>query len=355
MIYAPVIIPTLNRLDHLKVCLESLSRCTWADKTEVYIGLDFPPNAKYEDGYKQVKAYLDNCGNMGFKKLHIIKREKNYGVVQNFRSLQSLVFENCDRLILCDDDIEFSPNFIQYMDMTLDRYNSDEEVVAVTGYAYPISWKVSNGATCLKQNLNGSDWGLGLWKEKYYAMSDYFYNGMLRKNLKRVIHDKSYKKMIDACKRDYILYACGIPHGNKDKDYWRLPVDVTVRCYLAIEDKYVIAPIISKLKNHGFDGSGVVCDAITEFGDTALTYDYEHQPIDDSKTFSLIEDELQDDAKNRDILNQFDIRTPNEMKRTLQLIWLCEHLGCWAGKMYERSLQPFDAILFRIKRYFQNS
>lgn len=40
--FAPVIIPTLCRYEHFKECLESLSRCTWAEKTEVYIGLDYP-------------------------------------------------------------------------------------------------------------------------------------------------------------------------------------------------------------------------------------------------------------------------------------------------------------------------
>ena len=39
---APVIIPTLCRYDHFKRLMESLNKCTWADKTDVYIGLDYP-------------------------------------------------------------------------------------------------------------------------------------------------------------------------------------------------------------------------------------------------------------------------------------------------------------------------
>ena len=41
-IYAPVVIPTLCRYEHLKRCIDSLSNCTGADRTELYIGLDFP-------------------------------------------------------------------------------------------------------------------------------------------------------------------------------------------------------------------------------------------------------------------------------------------------------------------------
>ena len=46
--YAPVLIPTLNRYEHLKQCLESLSKCSLAEHTEVYIALDFPPSEKYD-------------------------------------------------------------------------------------------------------------------------------------------------------------------------------------------------------------------------------------------------------------------------------------------------------------------
>ena len=34
--FAPVLIPTLCRYDHLKRCIESLSACTHAEKTDLY-------------------------------------------------------------------------------------------------------------------------------------------------------------------------------------------------------------------------------------------------------------------------------------------------------------------------------
>ena len=52
MIFAPVIIPTLNRYEHFRKCLESLEACTGAEKTDVYVALDFPPSEKYVEGWK---------------------------------------------------------------------------------------------------------------------------------------------------------------------------------------------------------------------------------------------------------------------------------------------------------------
>lgn len=345
MIYAPVMIPTLNRLDHLKACLESLAYCTWADQTEVYIGLDFPPAPKYEAGYKEVKVFLENCGNMGFKKLHVIKREENYGPAKNFREMQKELFSKYDRIICSDDDIEYAPNFLMYMDTVLEKYKDDKDIVAVSGYSSPISWKVSEGATCLKQYIAASDWGIGYWRDTYTEMINYLYDDGPRKALKKAVKERLYNRMIDVAKKEFLAYACSLRFKNKDKDYWRLGGDFAMRCYIALEGKYFITPTLSKTRNHGFDGSGAVCDAITgDFGDTALTYDYEHQPIDTEKTFDLVEDTLHNHQANREILNAYDYREPSFMARTNRLIWICENIGCWAAKLYMRILQPFDII-----------
>ena len=65
VIYAPVVIPTLNRKVHLKHCLDSLAANTGAEHTEVYISVDFPPAPKYEEGYRQLKAYLEQAKELG--------------------------------------------------------------------------------------------------------------------------------------------------------------------------------------------------------------------------------------------------------------------------------------------------
>ena len=49
--FAPVIIPTLCRFEHFNRCIESLSKCTWAEYTEVYIGLDYPAKESHWGGY----------------------------------------------------------------------------------------------------------------------------------------------------------------------------------------------------------------------------------------------------------------------------------------------------------------
>ena len=76
---APVIIPTLNRYSHFKQCLDSLELCTLADKTIVYVALDFPPSEKYIDGWRKIDNYLrDKKSHNNFRKLIVYEGESTY-------------------------------------------------------------------------------------------------------------------------------------------------------------------------------------------------------------------------------------------------------------------------------------
>ena len=46
-VYAPVCIPTCNRYNKLKKCIESLIANKEAKKTELYISVDYPPEERF--------------------------------------------------------------------------------------------------------------------------------------------------------------------------------------------------------------------------------------------------------------------------------------------------------------------
>ena len=192
--FAPVFIPTLNRYEHLKQCLESLSKCTWSDQTEVFVALDFPPSEKYIEGWQKNKAFLDNCGDMGFKKLHVIERHENYGTWSpgDRGNLRVLLEENLgpyDYYITTEDDNVFSPNFLEFMNKGFLRFKDDESVVALCGFRwyFPIQ---SEGNTYFRLNAFSTPWGMGYWKNKNksHPVLDYkwFRNHLSLRNLIKV-------------------------------------------------------------------------------------------------------------------------------------------------------------------------
>ena len=113
MIYAPVIIPTLNRYEHFCKCLESLEVCTGAEYTDVYIALDYPPSDKYVDGWKKVDAFLqEKEKNNNFKSLIVYRRKENYFFSDkgNLKTAIEDLPRTVERFIYSEDDNIFSPN-----------------------------------------------------------------------------------------------------------------------------------------------------------------------------------------------------------------------------------------------------
>ena len=88
-IYAPIKITTLYRYEHFKKCIESLSRCTGANQTELFIGLDYPAKEEHRSGYNQISNYVDTI--QGFKEVHVFRRKVNYGPLKNSRDLSQIL------------------------------------------------------------------------------------------------------------------------------------------------------------------------------------------------------------------------------------------------------------------------
>lgn len=126
---APVIIPTLNRYSHFKQCLDSLELCTLADKTIVYVALDFPPSEKYIDGWRKIDNYLrDKESHNNFRKLIVYRRKTNCGVgniQSNSNLLQAEMRDKYESYIFTEDDNVFSPNFLVYMNTCLEKYKDN--------------------------------------------------------------------------------------------------------------------------------------------------------------------------------------------------------------------------------------
>lgn len=318
MNYAPIIIPTLCRYEHFVRCIESLKKNTWAEYTDIYIGLDYPKNASHEEGYKKIKEYLKG----DFSEFHsftVFERKRNFGATKNSKRLQKDCLKKHDRFIYSEDDMEYSPNFIQYMDIALNEYEKDPSVVAVTGYSYPIDWKVAEGCTVVKQNFNCSAWGRGFWRKKRTGFLRYLKHYGLSRDFCKAYKNNRFSEMLDPAIIEYTNFvAYGWP---TPRTFLNSTTDVAMRIYLAVKSKYVVMPIVSKVRNHGFDGSGIYCQEI-EFNNsekiTANNYPFNLQPIDSNTEFELIEDTGFNLDTNRALLNEFENADPEKVKLALK-------------------------------------
>ena len=237
--FAPVIIPTLDRYEHFKRCIESLSRCTWAEETEVYVGLDYPPSEKYREGYEKTKLYLENCGSLGFKKLHIIKREYNYGPAANWRDLKQLAYSKSDTYIGSEDDNEFSPCFLDFMNKALSKYKNNPKVMSVCGYV-PALWEgvFSRGVLF---NHDSAAYGIGRWKDKELSYGFEYYKDLWKKYRWKIFWTTPSVAM---------MFKAMIINNQM----WG---DVMNSCSNIVEKKYQVKPFRTLVRQCGRDGSGL--------------------------------------------------------------------------------------------------
>ena len=252
MTYYPVVIPTLNRFQHFKECVESLSACTYADKTELIIGLDYPPSEKYIEGWNLIKEYLPTI--KGFGKVTIFEHKHNLGPFDNANFLRDYVFNYYDAYIYTEDDNIFSPCFLDYMNKCLEKYKSDQSVAMISGCLEPdiksLIYK-KNNSSILKLIGSSSAYGMGLWASKEKTLIQKFPN-----DLRKYIFNSRYKmlKLLKCpAKLNHIYFWI------KRDPKLNCICDFTRNAWMVLNNQSCILPTVSLVKNMGFDGSGLHC------------------------------------------------------------------------------------------------
>ncbi len=344
MIYAPVIIPTMCRSEHLIRCVESLRKNSWADKTDVYIGLDYPTQESQRKGYNIIKQYLEGEFSE-FHSLTVFIRKKNLGASRNTRALMKACAKEHDRYLYVEDDLELSPNYLQYMDEALMAYENDDSVVGIAGYSYPLSWAAAPGCTVVKQNFNASAWGRGFWFKKRNKLMRFLRPNGLSRQFPRAYHSGKFEQMIDFAVKDYVTLT---KNGwSSRRGFLNSTTDVAMRIYLAVCRRYYIMPLTSKVRNHGYDGSGLYCQRIEGKTDSSHVdgYAFSQQPIDTDTDFTLVEDTRFPMEENRELLNRFDAVPQEEMEQ----IWQ-DAKRIAAGGPYYGLFQRAKTIVRRLRR-----
>ena len=283
MIFSPVLIPTLCRFEHFKRCVDSLANCTGADETLLVIALDFPSKEEHMVGYKKICDYISRIN--GFKEVRVLRRHVNYGATRNILDAKQYIYSFSETLIFTEDDNEFSPNFLLYINEGLLQYKSKDNVKAICGYTppYPIKNLLSNIYVAYAY----SAWGVGLWRDK-----NFYPSGDKKSCVEEVLF--SWKKSMALFK----LRARSL--NNYISMYFRKKWygDCITTSTFLLKKYFCIFPTISKVRNWGHDGSGEHCK---------VSDIYIRQEIDTEKDFVYDEIFWVENKNVRLMLNRTDV------------------------------------------------
>jgi len=290
--WAPVLIPTLCRFSHLKRLIESLEGCVGASYTDVYVALDYPLNESQRKGWLQIKTYLSSR-TFGFNKLVVYERKRNYGLGQygNYAKLKADVLKEYSTFIESEDDNVFSKNFLIYINKGLNKFMDDPSVISICGYRYFYNHLFSdNNFFRNQQDFNA--WGHAGWidKQKLIENIDYTY-------FKNKLWD--FKALRKVWKAGPVMFSRFLAY-SREKSFKK--ADYFYGLYMILEGKYQIMPRVSKVRNHGWDSSGVNCNNYPK----DIVEKHLNQPIDESDTFDYIGTGFEFFEENRKIMRDED-------------------------------------------------
>lgn len=241
---APVVIFVYARPEHTKKMIESLSKNKLAKQSDVWIFSDYAKKESAIDKVNQVRKYIHGIKNEGyFKEVHIIEEQKNKGLANSVIEGVGKIIKEFDKVIVVEDDLILTENFLEYMNEALEFYKEDNRIWSISGYNVPMTIpKKYNKDIYL--NYRGCSWGWATWKDRWdlvdWKVEDY-------KSFKRNIFKR---KKFNRGGEDMALMLDSQVKGKIDS--WAIRW-----CYeQSKRDMYTIYPVKSLVYNDGLDGSG---------------------------------------------------------------------------------------------------
>ena len=169
---APIALFTYLRVNTLKKTIKYLKKNEVSKSSLIYI---FSDNCKYKKDIKKIKKvreYLKKIN--GFKKVHLIKRKKNFGLAKNITKGINHVMKKHKKIIVLEDDIIVSENFLYFMNLCLNKFKKEKKLWHINGWNYGFSFPNSNYNTFFWRGM--ICWGWATWKDrwKYYNKNPEF-------------------------------------------------------------------------------------------------------------------------------------------------------------------------------------
>lgn len=261
--YAPVLICTYTRLQHLQRTVRSLSNNSCAINTDLYIASDYPYDGAHALMVKKVREYIKTID--GFNSVNIILRDRNFGTNANYYDALDIIFKKHDRVVLMEDDIVTGRYFLKFINDGLRLYGPDSNVLAVCGYMWPKISRRVVGVDCLLLPLYNA-WGTAFHRENFKKIKS---NAEVSQ---RVLSDWRLFLKANLLMPGIALLLLEMAKGRLRA--W----DVDCFLYMLERNLLVLFPSNSLVKNIGFDGTGLHCGVDASF---------EEQKINEEQAISV--------------------------------------------------------------------
>jgi acetyltransferase-like isoleucine patch superfamily enzyme len=244
---APILLFVYNRPHHTMRTIEALKKNTLSKESQLIVYSDGPKDNRDIQKVQDTRKYLQTVE--GFKSIRIIERDKNFGLADNIVDGVTIVINEHEKVIVLEDDLLTSPNFLEFMNEGLAKYANSENVYSITGYSFTDDDNSIDSTYFL--NLTSS-WGWGTWKNRWSVFN------RNPSSLSNIISNDLIKNKFDLDDSSNFSHLAELQLKGRINSW-------AIFWYAAVFNKngLTLFPQKKLVKNIGFDGSGVHCGEVS--------------------------------------------------------------------------------------------
>jgi len=233
--FAPVALFAYKRLDTLKVTIDSLRSNFLAKETDLYIFSDGSKGSNDFSAIIEIRNYLKTIE--GFKSVRIIESVQNKGLADSIISGVSHILSFNDSVIVLEDDLITSKNFLNFMNDSLKFYAKNPKIFSITGCTSPI---INNTPSDVYFTMRSRSTGWATWSDRWIRIDWTIEQFKIDRNRIsfRLGFNKMGSDMFNLLNRQY----------KGESDSWAIRW-----CYHQYSyELYSVHPTVSKVENIGF-------------------------------------------------------------------------------------------------------
>jgi hypothetical protein len=237
---APIAIFTYRRAEHLRRTLEALSHCDLFKESPLLV---FADGARGASDASDVTAARRVAVDMLAGQAEFHFADANRGLARSVIAGVSEATRQYGRVIVVEDDLEVSPNFLRYMNEALDRYADCTSVYQVSGHMFDVPELRGRGSAMFLPLT--TSWGWATWRRAWDQFDP------VAQGWERLASDRALRRRFNL--GGVYDYAGMLERQmNGIGDSWAVRWNWTVFSH----DGLTLFPSETLVRNSGLDGSG---------------------------------------------------------------------------------------------------
>lgn len=242
---APVVVFAYNRPDHLNQTLAALAAADLARDSRVRVYADGPRNEAAREGVDAVRAMLDDpAWGDRFGTFEVVASDENKGLAKAIIGGVTEVVEQAGRVIVLEDDLIVSRDFLSFMNDALDFYEPDPTVGSISGFCPLKAPPPGYTADVMRVPRNCST-GWATWADRWREVD------WTAADAPRLYRDPVFRKRFNAAGSDRVDRLRRQMQGTVSS--WSIRFGL----WQAASGRDTIFSSVNRLVNSGYDGSGV--------------------------------------------------------------------------------------------------